>query len=153
MKYKQDYDSREDTLKHITCVSGFIGEFIEALFYRLCNHDASKLKEPEKSVFDEFTPKLATSTYGSNEYKKYLEGMGEALNNHYSKNRHHPEYFNNSIKGMSLIDLCEMIADWKAATLRHNDGDILKSIEINQKRFGYSDELKQILINTVEDYF
>jgi hypothetical protein len=54
---------------------------------------------------------------------------------------------------MTLIDLCEMIADWKAATLRHNDGDILKSIEINQSRFGYSDEVKQILLNTVEIHF
>jgi hypothetical protein len=32
--------------------------------------------------------------------------------------------------------------------LRHETGCIYKSIEINQKRFGYSDELKQIFINT-----
>ena len=32
--------------------------------------------------------------------------------------------------------------------MRHNDGDIMKSIEINQERFGYSDDLKQLLINT-----
>jgi hypothetical protein len=43
----------------------------------------------------------------------------------------------------------EMIADWKAASLLHTDGDIFKSIEINQKRFGYSDELKSIFNNTV----
>jgi hypothetical protein len=41
--------------------------------------------------------------------------------------------------------------DWKAATLRHADGDILKSIEINQKRFGYSDDLKEIFKNTVKE--
>ena len=46
-----------------------------------------------------------------------------------------------------------MMADWKAASLRHSDGDIYKSIEINQKRFGYSDELKQIFINTVKEIF
>lgn len=147
------YDSREDTLRHITCVSEFIDPLIENLFYRLCNHDASKLREPEKSVFDEYTPKLAESTYGSDEYKQYLEGMGVALKHHYEENRHHPEHFNDGIKGMTLIDLCEMIADWKAATLRHNNGDIFKSIEINQGRFGYSDELKQILINTVKEHF
>ena len=49
---------------------------------------------------------------------------------------------------MNLIDMLEMICDWKAASERHADGDILKSIEINQKRFGYSDDLKNILINT-----
>ena len=40
-------------------------------------------------------------------------------------------------------------------TLRHDDGDILKSIELNQERFGYSDEIKHILINTAHqlDFF
>lgn len=53
------------------------------------------------------------------------------------------------LHGMSLLDLVEMLCDWKAATLRHADGDIRRSIEINQKRFGYSDELKQIFLNTL----
>ena len=44
----------------------------------------------------------------------------------------------------------EMICDWKAATLRHNDGDIRRSIEKNQERFGYSDDVKAILLNTIE---
>lgn len=79
--------------------------------------------------------------------------MGVALEHHYKNNRHHPEHFKNGIEGMTLVDLCEMISDWKAATLRHDDGDILKSIEMNQQRFGYTDELKQILINTVNEYF
>ena len=56
----------------------------------------------------------------------------------------------NEVSQMNLIDIVEMLCDWKAATLRHADGDIRKSIEINQKRFGYSDELKQLLINTIE---
>ena len=54
---------------------------------------------------------------------------------------------------MNLVDLIEMLCDWKAATMRHNDGDIMKSIEINQERFGYGDEIKQIMINTVKYYF
>ena len=54
-----------------------------------------------------------------------------------------------TLKGMTLIDLIEMLCDWKAATLRHADGGILKSIEYNKKRFGISDELCQILKNTV----
>lgn len=50
---------------------------------------------------------------------------------------------------MDLIDLIEMICDWKASSMRHENGDIKKSIEINQKRFNYDDTLKQILLNTV----
>jgi hypothetical protein len=79
--------------------------------------------------------------------------MGIALDHHYKTNRHHPEHFENGIMGMTVIDLCEMLADWKAATLRHDNGDIFKSIDINQIRFGYSDELKQIFINTANQYF
>lgn len=41
--------------------------------------------------------------------------------------------------------------DWKAATERHADGDILKSLEINRVRFGISDQLAQILQNTVDE--
>lgn len=144
------YDSREDTLNHIFKVRKFIDILINTLFERSLKHDSSKLKEPEKSIFDEYTPKLAETTYGSDQYKEYLTAMQVALDHHYEVNRHHPEHFPDGIKGMTLVDLCEMIADWKAATLRHNDGDIYKSIEINQKRFGYSDELKQIFINTVK---
>jgi hypothetical protein len=43
-----------------------------------------------------------------------------------------------------------MFCDWKAATMRHNDGDIRKSIEINKKRFKMSEDLAQIFRNTVE---
>jgi hypothetical protein len=43
-----------------------------------------------------------------------------------------------------------MICDWKAATLRHNDGDILHSINLNEIRFNMPPELTQILRNTVE---
>ena len=51
---------------------------------------------------------------------------------------------------MTLVDIVEMLCDWKAASLRHNDGNLLKSIEINANRFGYDDQLKQILINTAK---
>jgi hypothetical protein len=49
---------------------------------------------------------------------------------------------------MTLVDLMEMFCDWKASTLRHNDGNLLTSIDINAERFQIDDQLKQILINT-----
>jgi hypothetical protein len=54
------------------------------------------------------------------------------------------------IDGMNLIDLIEMICDWKAAGLRHDGGDIFKSIDINKERFGISEQLVQILKNTAD---
>lgn len=52
---------------------------------------------------------------------------------------------------MSLFDLLEMLIDWKAATEISPNGDIIKSIEKGQERFGYGDELKEILFNTLEE--
>jgi len=77
--------------------------------------------------------------------------MGVGLQHHYENNSHHPEHFVNGITGMSLLDLLEMLCDWKAASLRHTDGDILRSIELNQARYHYSNELKSFLINTVRE--
>jgi len=147
---KPKYDSTADTLKHIRTVGSYLIECIEDIHDRIVKHDETKLEDPEKKIFDEFTPKLRDTTYGSEEYKKYLEQMGVGLAHHYKHNAHHPEHHEHGIKDMTLIDLVEMLADWKAATLRHADGDLARSIEQNQERFGYSDELKQILVNTAE---
>ena len=146
-----NYDSTKDTKEHISKVQELGQKIFANLHYRFLKHDESKLKTPEKEVFDEFTPKLKDSTYGSSEYKDYLNEMSFALEHHYQFNKHHPEHWAEGIKDMSLIDLIEMIVDWKAATLRHDNGDILKSIELNQERFGYGDELKQIFINTISE--
>lgn len=50
---------------------------------------------------------------------------------------------------MNLIDLLEMFCDWKAASERHNDGNLRKSIEINATRFGMSPDLVSIFENTM----
>ena len=43
-----------------------------------------------------------------------------------------------------------MFFDWKAATERHDDGDIYKSLNINKDRFKISDQLINILKNTAK---
>ena len=144
-------DSRIETYKHIQIVQEYLGRQIHALMRRSCIHDQSKLVSPEVEAFDEFTPKLAASTYGSPEYKEMLAGLKPALDHHYAHNSHHPEHYKDGICGMSLLDLVEMLCDWKAATLRHTNGDIRRSIEINQERFGYSDELKRIFLNSLPE--
>ena len=69
---------------------------------------------------------------------------------HYANSRHHPEHFAKGILDMNLIDIVEMLCDWKAASERQKDGNLLKSIELNAARFGYDDQVKQILINTAK---
>jgi hypothetical protein len=146
------YDSTAETLKHSLRVGALMGAAIRELADRSVRHDLSKTEEPEVGVFNEFTPKLKNSTYGSDEYKAFLAGMGEGLQHHYAANRHHPEHFPNGIDGMTLVDLLEMLADWKAATERHADGDLSRSLDIQRDRFEINDQLATILRNTAE-YF
>lgn len=139
-----------NTMKHIESVRKYIRLFTDKLTKRAVEHDRLKLESPEVEIFAEFTPKLANSTYGSEEYNDFLKGMNVALQHHYANYRHHPEHFDKGINDMNLVDIVEMLCDWKASSLRQNDGNLLKSIEINAKRFGYDDQLKQIFINTAK---
>lgn len=137
-----------ETQKHIEHVRKYIRFMIDKIDMRGVKHDASKLETPEVEIFAEYTPKLNSTTFGSEEYYKNLDEMKPALDHHYASNRHHPEHFVNGINDMTLVDIIEMFCDWKASTLRHNDGNLLKSIETNAERFKMDGQLKQILLNT-----
>lgn len=147
-----DYDSRADTFLHSQRVGELMVQMIKEALDRSTCHDRSKTEPPEVDVFNEYTPKLRDSTYGSDEYKGFLVGMGEGLRHHYASNRHHPEHFANGVNDMTLVDLLEMLADWKAATERHADGDLRKSLEIQKDRFGLSDQTVAILYNTASHF-
>lgn len=146
------YDSRADTLAHIGRVRELMAEVIVNLTARSIEHDASKLMEPEKSAFDRCTPLLAQTTYGTPGYEDAKAQLGDALTHHYEHNQHHPEHWPNGVAGMSLMDLSEMISDWRAAGERHADGgDLGRSIRQNRLRFEYSGELMSILLNTARE--
>lgn len=140
----------KETKEHINNVRMFLEMIMQEIVLRAKCHDSSKLEEPEFSTFVEYTPKLKDSTYGSPDYKEFLKEMKVALDHHYAHSRHHPEFFQNGIDGMNLVDIIEMFADWKSASLRHNDGDINKSIEINTKRFNMSQQLVNIFKNSIK---
>jgi hypothetical protein len=144
-----DYDSTKDTLEHIMHVRDGLGWAVQELTQRAEDHDRTKMGPEEKAIYDEYTPKLRGTTFNSPEYKEYLVEMGKALEHHYAQYRHHPEHFTRGMKDMTLIDLLEMLIDWRASTKRHADGDVMRSVEVLQERFGYSDELKEVFVNTV----
>lgn len=145
--------TNNDTFRHIERVRNLLGVCVVELLRRAELHDQTKLEPPEVELFTEFTPKLSTCSYGSDEYKGYLAEMKPALDHHYAHNRHHPEHHKNGVDDMNLLDIVEMLCDWKAASERHNDGNIRKSIEINANRFGMSPQLVRILENTADLMF
>ena len=144
------------TVEHIALVQKLLLSAQVELSRRIVTHDQSKLRSPEWEMFREVTAQLRGLTYGSDEYKAQLQKMKTdgALGHHYAHNRHHPEFFDlhhpeDGINKMNLFDLLEMLIDWIAAVHRHDDGNIHRSIEINKERFGMSDQLTQVLTNTV----
>jgi hypothetical protein len=152
MQYTKE-DCIRDTKDHIYQVRDFMLDFTKELQHRAIVHDRSKLKSPEIELFTEYTPKLKNSTYGSDEYNGFLQGMSVALKHHYENNSHHPEHYPNGFQDMNLFDIVEMFCDWHAATLRHNDGNLVKSIGLNKNRFKYSHDLKRIFENTVSSIY
>lgn len=142
-----------ETYKHTCAVRKYLNLFIKKIIDRSEVHDDSKFEEPELSGFAEFTDKLGQIEYGSPEYAEQLRILRPTLEHHYSKNRHHAEFHKNGINDMTLVDLIELLSDWGAATERMANGNIRKSIDINAQRYNISPQLKQILENTVKEYF
>jgi hypothetical protein len=138
------------TLRHIETVRNYLGMVIKEFVDRQAKHDQSKLETPEVEAFEIITEKLRGLTYGSEEYKASLREQKPAIEHHYKHNSHHPEYYENGIDGMNLFDVLEMLCDWKAAGLRHADGNIFKSLEINKDRYKISTQLYSILFNTAK---
>lgn len=138
---------RLDAYRHKHLVSLYMNIIIEQLGTCALDHDNSKLDDFEAYGYAKFIPMLREVKYGSDEYKKIIKDMDEITSHHYANNSHHPEYHKNGISDMGLIDIIEMLVDWKVASIK-SDTSFEESTEINQKRFGFSDELKRILLNT-----
>lgn len=139
-----------ETMQHIERVRNLLNNVIIMLLKRGENHDQSKLESPEAEIFAKARP-LSEISFGSAEYNDSLKEVKTALEHHYARNRHHPQHFENGVNDMTLIDLIEMLVDWKASSERHNDGNILKSITINSGKFNIGDQLTQILTNTAHE--
>lgn len=150
---EQEAQTNYKTFRHIERVRNLINLFVVKMLERAEKHDQSKLVSPELEYFAEYTDKLAGLTYGSPEYKASLTAIKPALDHHYANNSHHPEHYKNGVDDMSLLDIVEMLLDWKASSERHNDGNIHKSIEINGTRFNMSPQLVKILENTAKELF
>lgn len=138
---------------HISNVAVFMDIIAHAMAKRATKHDASKFTEEEMPYYAKYTPNLKGLTYGSEDYRDNLKKLKPAIDHHYANNSHHPEHYKNGLNDMDLVDIVEMICDWKSASMRHNDGNINKSLDINKERFGMDDQLFNILKNTIDRYF
>lgn len=142
-------DFIKDLVQHKQWVAQNMQRAANDLFQRAAVHDNSKFSPEEFEPYDKLFPELQKYPYGSPELKAVYKQLGPALKHHVTSNRHHPEYFGeDGINGMNLIDVLEMVCDWMAASKRSQTG-IMKGLEINKERYGISDQLFEIIKNTV----
>ena len=143
--------SKKDTWQHINHVAEFIERVRDELQQRKQNHDSSKLCEPELSGYATCVPRFKGTTYGSPEYKAVVNDMRPAVDHHYANNRHHPEFFgDDGINGMNLVDVLEMICDWKAAAIRAGNLDKFEeNVGKNLERFKVEPQLAKLIKNSL----
>lgn len=147
INFLTEYDSGPETRKHIDRVAELLWQVRQNLTQRGLVHDASKLGGAEKPIFDLVVGDLKGLKYGSPEYKAGTARLGDALKHHYAKNSHHIQYHPNGVEDMTLLDLIEMLADWKAAGEREG-GTLTNSLEVNRSRYALPPLLWNILANT-----
>lgn len=107
-----------DILMHITEVAENLNTIIAELRARGIAHDRSKLEALEFDAFVSTRPKFKKANYGSPEYQECVDAIKPAIDHHHANNRHHTVFFPNGFADMNLLDIMEMLADWKAASRR-----------------------------------
>lgn len=139
------------TWEHIHEVRVRIQKIQKILAQRALKHDRTKmLDDIEAAIFAEAGEKFADIKYGSKEYTENLERIKPAIEQHHRANRHHPEFHKEGINGMNLVDIVEMFCDWDAAVKRNKEGNIYESLRIQKERFDISDQLYNIMRNSIE---
>lgn len=145
-------DTESYIKSHINRVRQKIYVLINGLNERAINHDKSKLEEPEFSLWKKMDQE-PRYPYGSPEYKDKVKRYSKLFDMHYEKNPHHPEHFQNGISDMTIIDLAEMMCDWISYKDNIRVTEAIEIVEKQSARFGYSDEIKNLLINTLLYYY
>lgn len=142
------YDSTPDTQAHIDRVRQLLTLASTELTRRGEAHDASKLVDPEKSGYDDVTPKIKEARYGTLEYIRAMADMA-TINLHHAKgNSYCPAHYPGGVNDFDLFDLVEMFFDMVA----ENPDGILGAIESASKSETLSPQVARIFYNTSQRY-
>src|SRR5690606_36142065 len=142
---------------HIARVRELLGEFAVEMIRRGNTHDRSKFEPVELEPLarmQELIDKEGPAQFGTEEYKRRTDMLGEMIYHHRMNNSHHPECYEyeyggdclNGINGMDLFDLVEMFFDWKAASER--SGDDCMRLGAACDKYKVTGPLRHILYNT-----
>ena len=107
-----------------------------ALLKRAAEHDNSKFESDEF----ELLANILTDDKGFTDANYSLsDEETKAINIHWHKNRHHPEYFSDA-SNMSELDMIEMVCDWFARSLQYKTDFLPFVLERQKTRFHFEKE-------------
>lgn len=153
-------DTKEYIEAHRKCVRKWLLHFSSILEQKGEEHDLSKLEEPEYSQWCKMDEE-PRYRYGTKEYSNKLKRFKYLFKMHWAdkRNRHHPEHFFLMNKeelifnDKDLIDLVEMLCDWLGYRDSISYSEAKSLVEQQCKRFNFSEELKNLLMNTLMNHF
>lgn len=137
------------TMRHIRTIQGYMTQVGTEWLERTRRHDESKFSTIEIDGYVGIAEATKGLTAGSKEYLDALEPYKKVIQRHYLMNDHHPEHFKNGVNGMNLIQVLEMFCDWIAAST-DREMHPMQSIDAQCERFNIDAQLKQIIINTMD---
>ena len=140
-----------DTILHINEVQEAIEEISSEIKKRGLLHDLTKFQPCEFDAFASTRERFKKANYGTSEYQALCEEVKPAIDHHYVNNRHHTGYHKNGINDMNLIDIIEMVADWKAASRRSPDKTLEDTLHYAFAKNKIQDQLAKIITNTLKD--
>lgn len=128
---------------HVAYVRQGLERITSELTQREAAHDASKFMPDEFNGFARINRIAREHAYGSEEYRASMATESVALELHYSRNRHHPEYHAERAGGkmpkaeaMTFLDLIEMVCDWRSAYLTYGSkGTWVENVAYQKTRF------------------
>lgn len=113
------------------------------LLKRGASHDNSKFNADE---FKSLASILESKKCFTDATTKLSDKEVKAIEIHWKKNRHHPEYFEDK-EDMSELDILEMVCDWFARSIQFGT-DFLPFIKERQRnRFKFSKEKFKVILN------
>lgn len=139
-----------DTIVHVSEVQANLHDMVSDLEKRSIVHDLSKFQDPEFSVFCSTRPEFKKVNYGTPEYEAVTEKAREGVEHHHAHNRHHTAYHENGIDDMNLMDIIEMLADWRAASRRSPDLSFADSLPKAFEKYKIEPALQKTILNTIE---
>lgn len=108
-------------LYHQRAVQILLLRLAHRLEQRALMHDHSRLCRDELEGFSKIRHIPFQRDMASPEYQASLRR--EVVGLHWSRNRHHPEFYPGGYPDMTLLDIIEMAADWRAAGYTYKDQD------------------------------